>query len=112
MSAFLKNHFYKLCLYLSFFKPSEPAVYDETLASSIKQSTQQRAKGRTKREDPSASHQKQNPNRVTKEAKEQSMFQSNQVSIITIKTCCLLFVAHQVLIANFNINTQTHIYFT
>jgi len=34
-------------------------------------------------------------------AKEQSMFQSNGVSIITIKTCCLLFVAHHVLIANF-----------
>jgi hypothetical protein len=69
MSAFLEKHFYKLCVYLSFFKPSEPAVYDETLASSIKQSTQQRAKGRTKREDPSASHQKQNPNRVTKRGK-------------------------------------------
>jgi hypothetical protein len=34
------------------------------------------------------------------------------VSIITIKTCCLLFVAHHVLIGNFNVNTQTHIYFT
>jgi hypothetical protein len=29
---------------------------DGTLASSIKQSTQQRGKGRTKREDPSLSH--------------------------------------------------------
>jgi hypothetical protein len=69
MSAFLENHFYKICLYISFFKPSEPAVYDETLASSIKQSTQQWPKGRTKREDPSASHQKQNPSRVTKGGK-------------------------------------------
>ncbi len=47
-----------------------------------------------------------------KGAKEQILFQSTQVSIITIKTCCLLFVAHHVLIGNFNVNTQTHIYFT
>jgi len=41
---------------------------DETLASCIKQSTQQRGKGRTKRDDPSPSQKRKNPKVASSQA--------------------------------------------
>jgi hypothetical protein len=41
-------------------------------ASSIKQSTQQRGKGRTKREDPGRSHKSKNPKWATKQQRNKS----------------------------------------
>jgi hypothetical protein len=41
---------------------------DETLASCIKQSTQQRGKGRTKTDDPSPSQKRKNPKAASSEA--------------------------------------------
>jgi hypothetical protein len=60
--------------------PSSNTVMKPWQASSIKQSTQQRGKGRTKREDPSQSQKSKNPKWVGhKAAKEQIMIQSPQL---------------------------------
>jgi hypothetical protein len=59
------------------FKPikwCDRTTYDETLARPIKQSTQQREKGKTKDIGSKSKLQEQNPNMVTKGAKEQVMF--------------------------------------
>jgi hypothetical protein len=45
----------------------ETHINDETLTGFVKQSTQQREKGQTKREDPSLSQNCKNPKWVTKD---------------------------------------------